>query len=165
MKYGYTADEVFEIAEDIEREGAAFYRQAAQLTSHEQCRAKFLALAEAEEKHIERFRDIRAQVVDRDDDGLAEHPEDPARLFLRIVARGAVYEPAEQVAARLADCRDEKDTLRLAINKELDAILYFSEMKNLIQTESALEAVESIIAEEREHVIGLAEHLRDESPS
>jgi rubrerythrin len=77
------------------------------------------------------------------------------------VARGAVFGRPEDMEQALKACETEDGVLALAINKELDAILYLNEMKSLVQTEEALKALDIIIAEERSHVTDLATH-RDE---
>ncbi len=161
MKYGYLADEVFEIAEDIEREGQLFYKRAAERAQTERCRALFLELATAEEDHIKSLRSIRRKMIDDRVDEL-RHNDDPAvKLYLRHVARGAIYGRPGDLDAALDACSDENSVLEMAINKELDTILYLNEMKNLVQTEEALKALDCIIEEERRHVTHLAMHSEE----
>jgi len=161
MKYGYLADEIFEIAEDIEREGQMFYQRAAERACSARCKELFSELADAEANHILALRAVRKQVIDDRDDELRNN-EDPAiKLYLRVVARGAVFGRPEDMEQALKACETEDGVLALAINKELDAILYLNEMKSLVQTEEALKALDIIIAEERSHVTDLATH-RDE---
>lgn len=155
MKYGYTADEVFEIAEDVEREGYNFYSRAAEHARKPHNRELFQELAETSLRHIDALHTARSEVVTERKDSLMEHPDMSISLYLRTVARGAVYDAPERVDEILKTCKTEKDILTLALNKELDAMLYFFEMNDLIVTEAARKAVEEVIQQKRKHIVSL----------
>lgn len=162
MKYGYTADEVFEIAEDIEREGQNFYTCAAEHAQKKKVKELFAELSETCGRHVEALRAARTNVVDNRDESLIEHPDMSISLYLRTVARGAVYDPPERVDRVLKECETEDDILELAINKELDAMLYFSEMQDLIETNRAKKAVDEVVKQKRKHVVALSSHRHEE---
>ena len=59
MSMRFNADEVLQIAIDIERNGAAFYRRAAQTEQFALSRAALLELAAMEDEHEKRFVEMR----------------------------------------------------------------------------------------------------------
>ena len=65
MTRAFNAFEVFEIAEQIERNGAAFYRKAAGLFDQPQLVRMFLDLARWEAKHEEVFASMRRQLSEQ----------------------------------------------------------------------------------------------------
>jgi len=53
MTIQFNADEVFEMGMDIEKNGEAFYRRAAELSKDERIKAVFTDLMEQEQQHYE----------------------------------------------------------------------------------------------------------------
>jgi len=87
----YSAFEVFEIAEQVERNGAKLYRAEAELTSDPQARRIFLRLAEWEIRHEKVFARMK-----RENAGLTREPgtaksgklpPDPSRTRLTRLSR------------------------------------------------------------------------------
>jgi rubrerythrin len=62
MAAKYNAFEVLLIAEQVERNGAEFYRKAAGLFEKEKLRELFFDLAEWEDKHEKTFAEMKRQV-------------------------------------------------------------------------------------------------------
>ena len=56
MVITYTADEIFEMAEESERNAAEFYRQAAERCSNEDTKKLLLDMSATENEHLETFR-------------------------------------------------------------------------------------------------------------
>ena len=59
MGIEFNADEIFEIAEQIERNGAGFYRRAAEAVEDSQKRRILLDLASREDEHEKTFAAMR----------------------------------------------------------------------------------------------------------
>jgi rubrerythrin len=59
LQLGINADEIFEMAKQIERNGARFYRLMAENISHISGRELFLGLAAMENEHQKVFASIR----------------------------------------------------------------------------------------------------------
>ena len=77
MGITFNADEIFEMAEQIERNGVKFYNKAAGNVSDGEVRAMLLALAEMEVDHEKTFSAMRAELSD---------PEKQSDIFvLRIL--------------------------------------------------------------------------------
>ncbi|HRS71257.1 MAG TPA: ferritin family protein, partial [Anaerohalosphaeraceae bacterium] len=62
MAITFNADEIFEMAEEIERNGAAFYREAAAKASREDIKKMLLDLAAMEEGHEQTFAQMRKKL-------------------------------------------------------------------------------------------------------
>ena len=61
MTRTYNIDEIFEMAEQIERNGVAFYRRAAEVSMDEERKRKLLDLAEMEASHECTFAAMRTE--------------------------------------------------------------------------------------------------------
>ena len=132
MGISFNADEVFEMAMDIERNGEAYYRKAAELASDPEVRKVFEYLAEDENKHWETFRQMRESLSGEtttptviDSEGLNESYLDAlvkSRLFSGV-------EEAEKVASKAGD---PISALNAALTFEKDTILFFMSMKGMV---------------------------------
>jgi len=60
MSIDFNADEVFEIAEQIERNGAKFYRTVAENVTDADKRKILINLAEMEDEHEQTFKTMRS---------------------------------------------------------------------------------------------------------
>ena len=60
MGYDFNADEVFEMAEQMERNGAKFYRDAAENTADPSNKEMLIGLSKMEETHEKMFASMRA---------------------------------------------------------------------------------------------------------
>ena len=63
MGLDFSADEIFEIALEIERNGAKFYRSAADSISNTDKKQLLLHLAEMEDEHEQTFKTMRTQLT------------------------------------------------------------------------------------------------------
>ncbi|GAH47433.1 unnamed protein product [marine sediment metagenome] len=55
MGITFNADEIFEMAEEIERNGAKYYREAAEKASDKKTKQMLLDMAAMEDEHLETF--------------------------------------------------------------------------------------------------------------
>ena len=62
MSYDFNADDVLEIAEQLEKNGGKFYRTAADSTSDPANKEFLLELAAMEDQHEETFKAMRAEL-------------------------------------------------------------------------------------------------------
>ena len=59
MSEAFNADEVLRMAEEIEKNGGTFYREAATKTSNRRSRTMFLNMASMEDGHLRIFEPMR----------------------------------------------------------------------------------------------------------
>ncbi len=58
----YNAEELFQMVESVERDGASFYREAAQATGNHGMAEMLNQLADWEDRHRQRFAAMRAEL-------------------------------------------------------------------------------------------------------
>lgn len=157
MAIPFNADEIFEMAEQIERNGGKFYRAAA--AKFPAVRELLLKLAEWEDDHEKTFATMRAELATGEADPLVFDPDGQAQMYLRVMADGHVFSvdisPEEQVAG--------KDTpeaiLKFAIGIERDSIAFYVGLKQSVSARAGKDKVEGIIKEEISHVAILNKEL------
>ena len=153
MTVPFSAGEIFEMAGQIERNGAKFYRRAAELAGDESTREMLLGLAEWEDSHERRFAELRNEFGGPD----AAAPGDEAALYLRAMADRKVFlsDPAE---ALLGD-EPMEDILNTAIGLEKDSIVFYQCMKDVVPPAAGKEGIDAIIKQEIGHVLDLTNQL------
>jgi rubrerythrin len=155
MGVTFDADEVFEMAEQIERNGAKFYRAAAEkLPSVQQV---MLDLAAMEDEHVTTFAEMRAQLSDQEPAVI--DPDGQAQMYLRLIADGSVFDVKADPTERLKDKETADEVLKIAIDLEKDSIAFYAGLKECISSSGGKDKVEAIIREEFGHIATLNEQL------
>jgi rubrerythrin len=157
MGVTFNADEVFEMAEQIERNGAKFYRAAAGKFSS--VRQVLLDLASMEDEHEKTFKDMRAQLSGREQEPLVFDPDDEAQMYLQVVADGHVFDTKADPAEQLKGKDKPEDILQTAINMEKESIAFYAGLKECVPPRVGRDKVEGIIREEFGHIATLSEKL------
>ena len=159
MKLTYSVDEIFEIAEQIERNGAAFYRKAAGITDNEDARALFLSLAEQEEDHERTFAGLRQKLVP-DSDAIAAYDKDNiVAIHLQALADREVFRKDRNADDELTGSESMIDVLKMAMGKERDSIVYYCGIKEIMATDDQKKIIERIVIQEQQHLDNLAAEL------
>jgi rubrerythrin len=151
------ADEIFEIAEQIERNGAQFYRAAAKQFST--LRQVLIDLAEQEDEHLKIFQAMRAQLTDSEQQMDVFDPQGEAQLYLQAMADGHVFNVREDPTKKLSGKKKPEDILKMALGIERDSIAYYVGIKEYVPARVGRDKVENIIREEMRHVTVLNEKL------
>ncbi|MCD4733989.1 ferritin family protein [bacterium] len=149
----FTIDEVFEMAEQIERNGANFYRAAAEGFDDEKLKDWLLKLAKMEEQHEKVFQKLRAEVVTKaDQKPIVFDPQDENVLYLRALASGKVFDVNEDPAGKLTGKEELAEILKIAMGLERDSIIFYVGMKAVIPPNRGQDKVDWIINEEMKHI-------------
>ena len=157
MGVTFNADEIFEMAEQIERNGVKFYRAAAdKLPAGRQV---LLDLASMEEEHEKTFADMRAQLSGREQEPMVFDPNDEAQMYLQVAADGNVFDTKADPAEQLKGKDTPEDILKMAINMEKDSIAFYAGLKEWVPPRAGRDKVEGIIREEFGHIATLSEKL------
>jgi rubrerythrin len=146
MSYDFTADEIFAMAEQIERNGAAFYRQAARSIGDSAGQELLLTLASMEDDHEKTFQAMRATLAQREKSSATFDPQDEAALYLRALADSRVFTDKEP------DMSSLREILRQAIEAEKESILFYLGMKELVPEALGKGRLDGIIKEEMGHI-------------
>jgi rubrerythrin len=150
MVMPFNADEVFEMAEQIERNGAKFYRAAAKKLS--QARKVLLDLATMEDEHEKTFAAMRTELSGEEVVQPVLDPDDEAQIYLRVMADKFVFNLKTDPAELLAGKETAEYLLEMAINVERDSIDFYVGMKELVSSRADKDKVEAIIKEEISHI-------------
>lgn len=158
MTVALNAFEVFEIAVQIERNGAKFYRKAAELFNESDIRILFIDLADWETRHEQVFTDMGKQLAKPKHTNTIE-PEkkefDP-KLMACLGVFGTVSEPLHQ----LKSLEKITDVLKTAIEKEKDSITFYEGLKDFVTNSDDKNKVDDIIEEEMHHIEILNQALK-----
>ena len=160
MSSRYNADEVLEMALEIERKGARFYTRAAELAQGEQTRAMWLELAAMEQDHERTFAAMRSGLSAQERAEMTYDPEGELPLYLQVMADKAVWEKQADPASVLAGKASNEEVLRFAIGLEKDSIVFYLGLEELVPERLGGPRVEQIIKEEMSHLTTLSDLLR-----
>jgi len=153
MAYVFNMNEILEMAEQIERNGAAFYRNAAKGISDSQKSKYLLELAQMEDQHEKTFASMRAQLSEKEKTSTLFDPEDETVLYLRALADTRVF------FEKKIDTSSMEEILKEALTAEKDSIVFYLGMKDLVPEKFGKEKIDSIIKEEMEHIKLLGKKL------
>jgi len=156
MSYDFTADEVFEMAEQIERNGVSFYLEAAENISDASVRSLFHDLAAMEVEHEKVFASMRAALSDEERKPTVFDPEGGAALYLKALADLQVFVKEEEGDFILPEDLPEQEKIRkilqTAICLEKDSIVFYLGMKDLVPAKAGKDRIDKIIKEEMGHI-------------
>jgi len=155
----FSADEMFEIAEELERNGAAFYTSAAEVSSDEGNRAFLLGLAQMEDEHMKIFNEMRQTLAGREEQPTVFDPDNMSASYLQAFADGHVFDLKANPSEFLSEGITVQEILRKAIELEKDSIVFYIGMKEMVPPRLGAERVENIIKEEMRHITVLSDKL------
>ncbi len=159
MSITFNAFEIFEMAEQIERNGVKFYRKAAQNISDRQMRQMLEELADMEVEHEETFAAMRKQLSDEAWAARVFDPENEMALYLQAMASGHVFDLRKDPSEQLKGTESIEEILKLAINAEKDSIVFYLGLKDFVPVKAGRDKVEAIIKEEMGHIAVLNRRL------
>ena len=144
----FNVSEVFEMAYQIERNGARFYRRAAQVCHTDEASQKaLLELAEMEDAHERAFAEIRTSLGEATS---TFDPEGETAAYLSAMADAHVFGPDFDPEAVACD-KSALELLRMAIQLEKESIVFYIGLRDLVPA-SATASLEQILQEEKSHV-------------
>ncbi len=159
MSYPFNADEIFEIAEQIEVNGGKFYRRASESFDKEEIRSLMMNLARMEDRHKETFADIRENLSAKERQPTVYDPLDEAVLYIRAFADGHVFKVDADVDTFFNGDETFEDVLHKAIGFEKDSIVFYVGIRDLVPEDLGKADIEQIIREEKQHIVILTKEL------
>ena len=146
MGYDFNADEIFEMAEQIERNGASFYRKAAESIDDPAGKKLLLNFAAMEDEHEKTFAALRKDLSEKEKTATTFDPEGEAALYLRALADTRVF------FEKKIDTSTMEKILREAILAEKDSIVFYLGMKEMVAEKFGKTKIDAIIKEEMAHI-------------
>lgn len=159
MSIEFNIDEIFEMAERIERNGAMFYRKAAENTELTSSKGLLLKLAKMEDDHEHTFTKMRSRYSSSEWQNDPIQPDDEVALYLRAIADGHVFNVRTNPVDDLTGNETMEQILRTAIKLEEDSIIFYLGMKDIVPDDLGRQHMDKIIKEERAHIVILSREL------
>lgn len=155
MANEFNANDIFEMAKQIEINGAKFYRDAANQVDEDKHKQFLLSLAEMEDSHVETFAAMQKELGAAETADTAFDPEDENALYLKALADTRVFFKKEKPETTM------RGILKSAISAEKDSIVFYLGMKELVSKKAGKTKLDDIIKEEMSHIQMLAAKLVD----
>jgi rubrerythrin len=155
MSITFNADEILEMAEEIERNGAKFYRQAAKIAPDEKVQQRLASMADMEDGHLETFKQIREQLSEREKQPTTYDPENQAALYLRAMAEAHGCEGKISPTQELTGQETVDELIEIALNAEKESVVFYTGLKELVPVNAGRDLVDEIISEELSHITTL----------
>lgn len=159
MSLTFNADEIFEMAEEIERNGAKFYRAAADKSQDADTKKFLVDMAVMEDGHLEIFQKMRTELSDQDKVYTTFDPHNEAALYLQAMADARGYEGKISPSLELSGQEDLQDILSIAINAERNSVVFYVGLKTLVKSDTGKAQVDKVIGEEMAHIATLQKKL------
>jgi rubrerythrin len=153
MMYDFNADDIFEIAKQLERNGAEFYRNAAKASKDDNARELFLRLAAMEDDHQKIFAQIHSQLTASEKTATVFDPEEEAAGYLKALADTRVF------FEKKIDTSSMEAILKDAITAEKDSIVFYLGMREAVPEKQGRSRLDDVIKEEMDHIRLLSEKL------
>ncbi len=159
MGIAFNADEIFDIAIQIERNGARFYYQAMDYTSDASVRQLLKSLGALEETHEKAFIDMKQRLSEDASVPATFDPEGQSGAYLQALANSRVFDIRTDPMAKLAGQRTAENILATAIDLEKDSIVFYLGMKEMVPDSMGKDQIDAIIREEMRHITVLSNEL------
>lgn len=159
MPITFNADEVFQIAEQIERNGMKFYRKAADNASDRKIKQMLLEMADMEAGHLRTFEHMRRHLTRLEKAEAVFDPDNEASLYLQTMADSHGSEGRKSQTEELTGTESIEEILKIALNAEKDSVIYYFGLRSFVPPKAGRDKVEAIIAEEIEHITMLNRKL------
>ena len=155
----FNIDEVFELAEQIERNGGKFYRKAAESAGNEDARDLLLSLAVMEDEHEATFKAMRVEVSADEAAPTIYDPEGQSVAYLKAMASGHVFDVSSDPSEGLTGGETLQEILSTAIGAEKNSIVFYLGLKDVVPEKLGKDKIDPIIKEEMAHITLLVDKV------
>jgi rubrerythrin len=161
MGIEFNADEILEMAQQIERNGAKFYRKASEGAKTPKVRQMLLDLAAWEDRHEQVFAEMRKQLTQQERTTNLFDPYDEASLYLKAMADGHVFDVKADPASRLTGKEPMEQVFKTAIGLEKDSIVFYLGLRGMVPERLGEGKIDDIIKEEMGHITFLSKQMAE----
>jgi len=152
MEQILTADEIFGIGIEIEKNGCLFYTAAASTAAGSSVKKLMHELALWEKKHIAVFTSLRAKLQPQTKNENLYDPNDELALYLKATADSHVFIKNSNMEALAAGCKTAVDILNMALSFEKDSVVFYASVREAVAEGAGRAEVEQLIHEELTHI-------------
>lgn len=155
MSYDFNADEIFEMAQQMEINGGKFYRNAAAGIDDPKNKEMLLELAAMEDEHEKTFIAMRKELTDSEKASTVFDPTGESALYLKALVDTRVFFQKE------IDTSSLREILKEALIAEKDSIVFYLGMKEFVPEGLGKNRLDNIIKEEMKHIQLLGKKLSE----
>lgn len=160
MGITFNADEIFEMAEEIERNGSKFYRKAAENSKDKKIKQFLLDLAAVEDEHLKTFAKMRNELSGQEKADMIFDPDNQSAMYLQTMADGRGWEGKITPTKELTGNETIKEIVEIALNSEKESVVFYYGLKDMVPVKAGRDKVEAVIREELSHVTMLLNILK-----
>ena len=159
MNQQFNANEIYDMAVQIEDNGQTFYNEAVKITKKDDIKELFARLGKWEAEHKKTFLRLQDQLASKEWAKNPFDPNDEAVLYVRTMVKGHIFNMHKDIATLIKKTKNPEDILKLAIGFEKDTIVYFLGLKEVVPDEEEKEQIDKLVKEEMKHVSILTKEL------
>jgi rubrerythrin len=152
-----SAGELLDLAIQMERRGATFYKACAKASLGPPIVLVFEHLITAEQEHARIFAEMKKMLTE---EAIAETDCGDARSFIEKLIGDRIAPETKRVLNIVPEIYDPVEAVEFAIELEKKSILLFSAMSRVTRL-TEKEVIERIISEEHSHVRSLVDLLNE----
>jgi len=159
MTITFNADEIFEMAEQIERNGARFYREVAENTKNKKTKKMLLDMADMEDGHLHTFKQMKKSLGPNEKVQTVFDPDNESVLYLQAMADAHGYEGRVGPTKKLTGKETMDEIFKTAIDAEKNSVAFYVGLKDLVPAQAGKDKGEATIKEEMGHIAVLSKEL------
>jgi rubrerythrin len=154
--------EVLDMAVNLERNGISFYSKAAQQAADPSLAKLLSGLVEMERAHERTFSELRAHLSPEQRQIELADKEGVSAAYIDSLLHGqVVFDPGFDAQSWLEAHPTPAEMLRKAVGFEKDTVMFYMSIRELmLPVQASTAKIDTIIAEEKRHVVLLAGQLR-----
>ena len=156
----YSAEEVFNIGVEIEKNGFAFYTAAAAKTKDDEGKRLLLELAAWEKNHVTIFENLKIDMPANLKSGEDLFDLDgEVHKYFKAAADSHIFKKGADINKILEGLDSLLDVFRMALHFEKDSVVLYQGMKQMVTENLGKKHIDKIIEEEMKHVANMQERI------
>jgi rubrerythrin len=156
MGIDFNICEIFDIAKELEKNRAVFFRSAAKKFTDKKISDTLLELADREQKNANNFARTKEGFTQAECPLTVYDPDNAEYLYLKAMAQDHVCSPGS--CKVLNGSESLRDVLQMAIGMEKEAVVFYTGLKDFV-AEGSQKNVDFIIKEKMTHIAALNKKL------
>ena len=153
MAITFNADEIYNIAEQIERNGQKFYHDSAGRVGDSVAKQVLQDLAKMEVGHLKFFQALHADLSEQAREEITWDPDGQAGAYLKAAADSHIFKTNADPTSLLEDNADAREILELALQFEKDSVIYFLGVADVVPAHLGKANVLELAQQERNHIV------------
>lgn len=156
----YNAEDIYSIGVEVEKNGQAFYAEAAKIAKDEDSKKLLEELASWELGHVSLFDELKNDLPDavRSGEDMFDIDNDVAKYF-KAAADSHVFKKGVDIKKLLGEINDTLGVFKMALRFEKDSVVLYQGMKNMVSESMGKDKVDKLIEEEMIHVSMMQERI------